>query len=94
MARTQEEWHQYIKDLPKRQEQKMQRLKEEAEAKGYIVIDDDNDFEYDYTPKYRQQDSLYDDDGEYRYNEETGQYDYYPDWLGNSMTEESFWESR
>lgn len=92
MARTIEEWQQWIKDYEKRKREKLLAAIKEDEANGIVSLYNLED--YDYSPKYREQDSLYDSDGEYRYNSETERYDYYPDWLGNSMTEESFWETR
>lgn len=35
-----------------------------------------------------------DSDGEYRYNNDSDRYEYYPDWLGNSQSEAEFWETR
>lgn len=34
-----------------------------------------------------------DEDGEYRYDPDTDNYEYYPDWLGNVQNEREFWET-
>lgn len=35
-----------------------------------------------------------DDDGEIRYDINRENYEYYPEWLGNSQSETEFWETR
>jgi len=34
-----------------------------------------------------------DDEGDYKYDSDTGTCKYYPDWLGGSQSEEEFWET-
>lgn len=40
------------------------------------------------------EDTVFEDsEGEYRYNPDKNSYEYYPDWLGYTQSENDFWET-
>lgn len=48
---------------------------------------------------WKNKDDIFDDiifednEGEYKYNPDKDEYEYYPDWLGNVQSENDFWET-